>query len=230
MIRLSERLKTAAELINPGSVIADIGCDHAYLSVYALQKGLAEFCYCLDINEGPLKRAEKNIAEYGLSDKTEFVLSDGFEKMPEGKADTAVILGMGGGLIQRIISNAPSAVLEQIDSLILGPQSELAFFRQFLFDNAFTVKDEKLIFEEGKFYYILDVIKGKEEKQYKDFELCYGRVSFIKGNENISLLLGKELKETNSILAGKEALPAERYEELIRKRDMIKRAGSAYEI
>ncbi|MBR5011187.1 MAG: tRNA (adenine(22)-N(1))-methyltransferase TrmK, partial [Clostridia bacterium] len=38
---LSIRLSTVANLIKRDSVVADIGCDHAFLSIYLIESGIA---------------------------------------------------------------------------------------------------------------------------------------------------------------------------------------------
>lgn len=43
MIKLSKRLQTIANYIEDGNKIIDIGCDHAYLSIYlALNKKISK--------------------------------------------------------------------------------------------------------------------------------------------------------------------------------------------
>lgn len=59
MINLTPRLLKTAELITPCKKLADIGTDHAYIPVYALQNDLAETVVASDINEGPLNNAAK---------------------------------------------------------------------------------------------------------------------------------------------------------------------------
>ena len=98
-------LKTA-ELITTCKKLADIGTDHAYIPVYALQNDLAETVVASDINEGPLNNAAKTVKQYGFEDRVVLRLSDGLENIEETEADAVVIAGMGGELIAKIISDA----------------------------------------------------------------------------------------------------------------------------
>ena len=41
-MKLTPRLQAIAELIPPGSVIADIGTDHAYLPIYLLLEQISQ--------------------------------------------------------------------------------------------------------------------------------------------------------------------------------------------
>jgi len=81
MINLTPRLLKTAELITPCKKLADIGTDHAYIPVYALQNNLAETVVASDINEGPLNNAAKTVKQYGFEDRVVLRLSDGLENI-----------------------------------------------------------------------------------------------------------------------------------------------------
>jgi len=102
-MELSPRLKKIAELIPQGSVIADVGTDHAYIPVYCFQNNIIKKAIAMDVNPMPLKRAEQNLEKYGFLYESELRLSDGIEKLSVGEADVIVIAGMGGLLIRDII-------------------------------------------------------------------------------------------------------------------------------
>ncbi len=76
MPELSARLKMAAEEVTPGSVIADIGTDHAYLPVYLLKLGIIKKALACDISKGPLCNAEKTSRFFNVEDRIEMRLSD----------------------------------------------------------------------------------------------------------------------------------------------------------
>ena len=60
-IKLSNRLLMNASMVTKGSRVADIGCDHAYVSIWLLQNNIATKVIAMDVNEGPVKRAKENI-------------------------------------------------------------------------------------------------------------------------------------------------------------------------
>ena len=130
MIRLSDRLYAAAKLVGRSSSVADVGCDHGYLGMYLLANGLTDHVYALDVHKEPLKRARENAEADGLSDRMDFILSDGLKGLAEPCVETAVVLGMGGALIGNILEEAPEGVREAISSYVLGPQSEQHLFRR----------------------------------------------------------------------------------------------------
>ena len=71
IIHLDSRLSAAASFVRKDSVAADIGTDHGYLPIYALQEGLAQSFLAMDVRKGPLSKAQKNIKEAGLSERVE---------------------------------------------------------------------------------------------------------------------------------------------------------------
>ena len=148
---LSDRLQAVASLVTAGHRVADIGTDHAYIPIYLLQEGLAESAIAMDVNEGPLKKAEEHVKENGMEGKIRLRLSDGFEKLEPFEADTAVIAGMGGPLMIRILSAYPE-VTRSMKELVLQPQSEIAKVRAFLLEEGFLFIQEDMVKDDGKYY------------------------------------------------------------------------------
>ena len=58
---------------------------------------------------------------------------------------------MGGRLMQSILTKDKEKT-EDFEELILQPQSELALFRKFLRTEGYTIVQERMILEGGKFY------------------------------------------------------------------------------
>lgn len=175
MITLTQRLKKAAELIGETKVLADVGCDHGYLPIYLLKKGKIEFAYACDIREGPLMTAKKNIAHYGLSDKTELIKSDGLKELKDKKADVISICGMGGRMAAKILSESEDYT-KSADAVVVQPMTEIYIFRKFLCENGYIIEKEVLAKENSRFYNIMRAKRGEEEK--KDlFSLYFGKIS-----------------------------------------------------
>ena len=70
-----------------GSIVADIGTDHAYVPIFLMETGQIAGAVAMDVNRGPLERAEENIRRSGLADRIKTRLSDGFESLEAGEAD-----------------------------------------------------------------------------------------------------------------------------------------------
>ena len=159
MIKLSKRMQKVADMVTPGKRVADIGCDHAFISIYLAEHGIASAVYALDVAEGPLAIAKRNIAESGMENNIITRLSDGFEAVEEGVTDAAIISGMGGMLMVDIICRG----LEKLKSgyeLYLSPQSDLYEVRKFLREHSFEIIDEDMLIEEGKYYNVIKARRG----------------------------------------------------------------------
>lgn len=150
-MNLSVRLQMNADMIPKGCRLADIGCDHGYVSIYLAERNLCEKILALDVGKGPLAAAEKNIGEAGLSDRIECRLSDGMKELKPGEADTLLIAGMGGMLVCRILEQSPD-VLAGIKTLILQPQSDPGEVRRKLSAFGFALEDERCCQDSGKWY------------------------------------------------------------------------------
>ena len=107
-------------MVTPGKRVADIGCDHAYTSIYLVEKGLAQNVVAMDVAEGPLKSAMKNIDSFGLGERIETRLSDGMTALVPGETDVAIIAGMGGLLVIDILRRGMN-VWQSGYELILSP-------------------------------------------------------------------------------------------------------------
>jgi len=142
--KITERIRAIAELIENTEVLADIGCDHAHISIYLAETGRVKRVIASDLREGPLNRAKKNVNEAGLSDCFRFELASGLSGLNEGEADTVLISGMGGILIKNILSEG-SGTAEKIKHLVLEPQSDVFLVREMLRELGFTIIREKMV-------------------------------------------------------------------------------------
>ena len=103
---ISQRLLACCDYVNRGDRIADIGCDHGYLSIHLVTDGIAQSAIASDVNELPLQSAVRNAAKYGVSDKIRFFLSDGVRNIPRD-FDTLICAGMGADTMISILEAAP---------------------------------------------------------------------------------------------------------------------------
>lgn len=153
-MKLSKRLNAIKELVPAGTVLADIGCDHAYLPCACIEEGRCIKAYACDINEGPLKRAQQNIDENGMKEQVKAILCAGLSECPQD-VDTVVISGMGYETIKMILENDYER-LSQFKTLILQSNSDVDLLRKWLGDHQFNIIDEKLVFD-VHYYQILKV-------------------------------------------------------------------------
>ena len=171
-IVLKNRLAAAASFVRRGSVIADVGTDHAWLPIYLLSKGIATRAVASDINEGPLCRARINIPK-ALKSKIELRLTDGLCGIEDFGADDILICGMGGELIARILADAPFTKNEKL-RLILQPMTKAPYLREFLLREGFEITDEKLALDDRIYQIICAEYRSKCES-YSPIELLLGK-------------------------------------------------------
>ena len=151
--QLPKRLETIIERMPTSGCLADVGCDHAYVAIEAVRRGRAARALACDVRKGPLQQAAEHILCAGLAGKIETRLSDGLEQVAPGEADTVVVAGMGGPLMERILQGR----LGDFAHFVLSPQSEIPHFRRFLLTEGMQINEETMLIDEGKYYVILNV-------------------------------------------------------------------------
>mgnify|MGYP000034245510 CR=1 FL=1 len=97
-----------ASMVTTGGILADIGTDHAYVPIALVQRQKIKGAIAMDINEGPLARAQEHIRAARLEEYIQTRLSDGAEALLPNEADSILIAGMGGELILHILTEGES--------------------------------------------------------------------------------------------------------------------------
>ena len=156
-VEISARMMALTELVTPGLTICDIGCDHGFVSIYLVQKGMTSKVFAMDVRSGPLSQAQTHIREFGLENHIETRLSDGLKKLEKGEAEGMICAGMGGPLMIKILEEG-SVQAHAMKELILQPQSELAEFRKYLRTRGFHIIKEDMVFEDGKYYPMMKAV------------------------------------------------------------------------
>lgn len=182
-IPLSGRLLACCDFVTPGDRVADIGCDHGYLGIYLLSKGIASEVIASDINEGPLQSAVRNSEKFGVRDKVRFYLSDGVRNIPR-EFDTMVCAGMGGDTMVSILSAAPWLQSAQY-RLILQCQSKTPLLRKYLSETGWRIAKEKVL-KDGKFLYtIMEVLWQPDQPKLTPAQ-CYISPALIESEEAVA--------------------------------------------
>ena len=147
-------------MVQSGSRVADIGTDHGYLGIYLLQSGAARHVIACDLRKDPLENARRNAKLFGVDGEMELRLSDGLEKILPDEVDTVVMAGMGGDLIQKILSQCPWRKREGLQ-FILQPQSAGNVLRRWLCEDGFEIQREEPV-QDGHFLYtVMDIRQGE---------------------------------------------------------------------
>ncbi len=207
-MKLSKRLETVISFVEKGSRVADVGTDHGYVPIVLAERGIAAECLAMDVREGPLRRATDHIRQHGLEEVIETRLSDGVKALKAGEADTVIAAGMGGELVIHILEDG-RRLWDQTKHWILSPQSEIDKVRDFLIKNGFFIDREEMVKEDGKYYTVMDVIRGKMEEP-APWELLYGPCLVREKHPVLREFLLKEKEGLTGILDGLENRTGER--------------------
>lgn len=220
---LSERLRTVAHMVTAGNTVCDVGCDHGFVPVYLVQRGISPRVLAMDLREGPLRAAREHVAAYGLEKQIETRLSDGLHNYKSGEAETLICAGMGGGLMMRILDEEREKTVS-FRELVLQPQSEIEKFRRFLRESGGRILDEEILEEDGKFYQVIRAAgvqpcgdRMPSDAESRNDELCkledrYGPVLLRKKTSVFLSFLEREAAVYEEILANlrKEGLTEEK--------------------
>ncbi|MFE4896124.1 tRNA (adenine(22)-N(1))-methyltransferase [Peribacillus butanolivorans] len=210
--KLSMRLERVAIHIPKGSILADIGSDHAYLPCYAVSNGLCDQAIAGEVVEGPYQSARKQVAITGLQDKIEVRKGNGLEVLNPDEATCITIAGMGGTLISSILESGKEK-LGKAERLILQPNVGAANVRNWLIDNGWALTGEEILEEDGKIYEILIAEKGDPLQPYRV-------------NKQIGLMFGPFLtKQFSDTFIKKWQLEKRHLERIIEQLDESGRSG-----
>ena len=157
---ISDRLLACANFVGRGNRVADVGCDHGYLSIHLLTQGIARSCIASDVNEGPLLSARRNAIKYGVANKIEFYLSDGVANIPRD-FDDLVCAGMGADTMIHILESAPW-LRDSKYRLILQCQSKTPTLRRYLSETGFRIYEEAVL-RDGRFLYTIMEVSWRPE-------------------------------------------------------------------
>ena len=157
----NKRLKTLVDWID-GTILADVGCDHAYVAVDAVRFNKVKKAYACDIAPQPLERAAQTIAQYELEDQVETKLMNGIDQLPN-EVDVVVIAGLGATTIQEILN--PQYLKEGL-RLLLSPHKDVEHLRKDLMEKNIEIVKECIVYDQGHYYPILDCVVSNQDIHY----------------------------------------------------------------
>lgn len=217
-MQVSKRIYSITKHLK-GRKLADIGTDHCFLPIFAIKSGKVDRAVGVDVNKGPLESAHVNIAAEGLEDKIELRLGDGFSPLDIGECDIAVISGMGGMLIIKIIEKGLEKA-KCFNELILSPQSDFSALRKSLHRLGFEIFKEDMIKDGAKFYPLI-IVRPGESARYSQFQYEFGKEMLENPNNDFYEYL-EELFAKNEKIINENPLTPERYEEILEQNNFIR--------
>ena len=200
-------MKAVASMVTAGYTLCDVGTDHGYVPIALVQGNIIPKAIAVDINKGPLERANEHIRANGLTEQITTRLSNGLEAIHDGEVDSIVIAGMGGELVIHILT-AGETVCRSAKELILQPQSEVSKVREYVRNTGYKIVDEDMILEEGKYYPMMKVIPVEYDDTWDklatdEIKACdiYGPILLKNGNPVLRKYLVKQHQVLRDIIA-----------------------------
>lgn len=203
---MSSRLEMIASFVTQGRGVADIGTDHAILPIILRHRGYKGYIVAGDINEGPLKKAERGLLEAEIDD-VELKLCNGLESIDGSRVDIIVVAGMGGdtitGILDRGLYDMPEWADRSDYKLILHPVTKPEILRYWLVNNGFRISGENYIEDNGILCQIICAEPGESEK-YMDSELYVGKLERIVNQPCFEAVVDKHIKRFKAAVKGLE--------------------------
>lgn len=168
MIKLSKRLRAIVNFCDKNKIIADIGTDHGFVPNFLYEEDINRKIIATDISLNSLNKAIEFTELRGNKGKIEHIVCNGLEKIPP--VDQIIIAGMGGILISKILDRDFEKA-RQAEKLILQPMQQVDYLRKFLYDKGFKILDEKIVFEDNKFFHIIVANYKAIKEEYRDIDL-----------------------------------------------------------
>lgn len=140
-------------LVPRADVVGDVGTGDALVPIALIRAGKARKVIACDKSAAALKICRRNLEQYGLCPNElgsiELREGDGLSPLKSGETQVTIIAGMGGLTIAEILSRGP---LDVAGLYVLGPMSHRKDLRLFLRAAGFTLIDEAIVRQAGKFY------------------------------------------------------------------------------
>lgn len=230
-MKLSLRLITIKNFVKENSIVADIGTDHGYIPGYLIENNISKKVIATDISKGSLDKAIEYIEKIGYKEYIDTRLGNGLEVLKPYEVDTVIIAGMGGLLIKDIIEK-DLEITKTINNFIFQPMGAAEELRKYLYENNFKIIDEKIIKEDGKYYEIIYVSRGKD---YIEDEIYYeiSKKLLDKKDPVLREFIEFKINKTEEILKELEKnhteKTAKRKEDLSSRLKKYKEAKNSYE-
>ena len=213
--QLSKRLSFIAAFVTSDMRIGDIGSDHGYLPYYLLSSNKVSYAYACDNKKGPFENLSLTFKNK-FEGKIHLALKDGLNDLPN-EVNTLILSGMGGDLIQAILSRGIKH-LEHVDKMILSPQQNVEGLRRYLNSIGYKIINEAMVFDD-KYYFVLIVEKG--EQNLSDFEYKYGP-HLINNKDETFISYLTEMKDYYYSILAKKNLNQEKINFLNKEIDELK--------
>lgn len=183
MPKLSCRLETLLDMTPRCALVADIGADHAFLTIELLRREKAQHVLCTDLSPHSLNKAKEAVLRADCAEQVTLCQGDGLAAIDGYRPEAIVIAGMGGETISAILEGAQ----EDFSCLyLLQAMSRTSFLRAFLSGHGFAILDERLAKDEGRIYPILAVRRQAVTEQPSPAEIYCGAAHLSRADDPLT--------------------------------------------
>ena len=174
-MKLSKRLQAIADLIikyKQGTILADIGTDHAFLPCYLVEKGMITKAYACDIASGPIRASKETIQTHHLEDSVIPLLGSGLNPIVDRDVDMISICGMGGKLTVDILNEHRELFDDHL--FVLQSNIGLEVLKEYLYQQQMEIIDEGIVKDAHHIYEIIVCYKSKTPLEWTENDLYFG--------------------------------------------------------
>lgn len=172
-LSLPVRLQILVNRMDSGEILADIGTDHAYLPICAIQQGIVKRAIACDIHQPPLQGALLNIEKHDLNKQIDCRLGSGLSVVHQSEIDLITMAGLGGLSIRSILGDDLEKA-KKAKSILLQPNNHEGDVRHWLASNGFQILEEGILKDRKHFYQWMKVTYKGHLRIIDAFEAQYG--------------------------------------------------------
>ncbi len=194
VLNLGPRLAKIVEYCDNSKVVADIGCDHGYITAEIVLQNKADMVIASDISPESVNSALKFARSVNILPFISFREGSGFDVITKhDKVETAIIAGMGGNTIISILEGNK----QKVKNLILQPMRDEIKLRRYLIENDYKIEEDVIVKDENKFYTVIKAKKGK--RKLSELELIFGKTNIERSGDDFYRYLQVEKNKIENV-------------------------------
>lgn len=197
MIKLSNRLKKIAELVDFGATVIDVGTDHGYVPNFLCEKKISRDIIATDISKNSLEKSIELTRERDNEKYIRNILANGIVRE---NRDNIIIAGLGGIQIAEIILNSIE-IARSAKKLILQPMQKTNILRRELNNMGFEIIDEEIIFEDDRYFEIILARYFGQIKKLEEVDFYFSKSLMEKKDKVYLDFLRERQRELEKILS-----------------------------
>lgn len=183
MTVMINRLKVVADMLIKNRPVADIGADHAWLSIYLIRNKLATRVIIGELGDGPLGRAAQALEQSGLQGQIELRQGNGLQVLEAGEVDSIALAGMGGDTLVEILAY-DWAKARSFKRLVFQPMTRSGVLRRAIAKQGWKIIEERVLRENDRFFVVIASEPGDSPYEMGDLEIDIGPF-ILKADNNI---------------------------------------------